>query len=642
VAEWATLPRPMPEVLGCRCPSCLGELRPAEPSGFRCSQCDSRYDEGPYPGTLAFSKVGANFAQPLDAEIVPRLIPALDALQAPACTERVILDRATELGIPVGNPVWEGRADIARLLLAGKAAAANGAGQHVVADTASAGGGTVALDIGCGFGTFATAVARSAGHVFATDRSPVRVALTAARARAEGLGNLTAFETNGVGLPVGDDVCDLVTIIGVLEWAGVGSGDADAAQRAMLAEVRRVLKPGGVLLLGIENRYAAQYFAGAREDHTDLRFSSLLPRRLADLQSRRVRGVPFETPTHSRPALERLLRESGLHPRVAAVLPSYQQARFAFDAADARAGFDFYVRHAFHPTSTLRRLAARALLRAPAGAITALVPSFWAIAAKEGEPPPVPGVITGSPYCEGAIKAVDWNAGTVTATGRLSGEVERTETLVDGWNARRWVSWPLRGAARARRRRQLLAQVTSHLRDSAVDAEPSSTSDAVREARGGLILAEAVVDEQVLARCGELLDDVPASAPAYREHGDLILNNLVIGRGGQMTPIDRPQQTQPATVGRDAAIVLLDLLSVRAGCKHLDLAAGMRELAVAGEDAPGIGGLLAAAFPGCAPGQIEALMLAGVLRHCAAHGLVRGTPGFLEAAAAGRLAAALR
>ena len=387
----------MPEREGRRCPACLGELRSAGEDGFACATCGRQYDAGPYPGTLAFTKVGANFAQPLDAEIVPRLIPALDELQPPACTERVILERAAELQIPIGNPVWEGRADLARLLLAGRER-------------------PIALDIGCGFGTFATAVARSADHVFATDRSPVRVALTAARARAEGLDNLTAFETDGVGLPVGDGLCDLVTIIGVLEWAGVGSGDADAAQRAMLAEVERVLKPGGVLLLGIENRYGAHYFLGAREDHTDLRFSSLLPRRLADVQSRRARGVPFETPTHSRPALKRLLRGAGLEPRVAVVLPSYQQSRFAFDEADARAGLDFYVRHAYHATSTPRRLAGRLLLRAPANWVAGLMPSFWAIAAKGGSPPQAPGVVTGSPYCDGAIKAIDWSAGTVTAT----------------------------------------------------------------------------------------------------------------------------------------------------------------------------------------------------------------------------------
>jgi SAM-dependent methyltransferase len=541
--------------------------------------------EGPYPGTLAFSEVGANFAQPLDAEIVPRLIPALDALEAPACSERVILETAKTLGIPIGNPVWEGRADIARLLLNGR--------------------DTVALDVGCGFGTFATAVARSAGHVLATDRSPVRVALTAARARAEGLENVTAFETNGVRLPLRDELCDLVTIIGVLEWAGVGTGDAPAAQRAMLAEVRRVLKPGGVLLLGIENRYAAHYFLGAREDHTDLRFSALLPRRLAELQSRRARGVPFETPTHSRAALKQLLAEAGLTPRIAAVLPSYQQARFAFDEADARAGLGFYVRHAFHASSLPRRLAGRVLLHAPAGWVVGVLPSFWAVAAKDAPAPHVPGLITGSPFCDGAIKAIDWRAGRVTATGRLTGEQERSETLVDGWNARRWIAWPLRGGARTARRVRLLAEIERQLRSA-------------------------------------LLDASEAGAPVCREHGDLILNNMVVGSGGRMTLVDRPAQEAKAPVGRDATIAVLDLLCVRAGVKQLDLATGLAQLeCVEGAEGAAIRRLLEAALPGLPVGRMEELMRAGVERHCADHGEICGAPAFLAGVADGRLARAL-
>ncbi len=606
-----------PRLRGQRCPRCVGALT-ADAGGLRCGDCDATYAAGPYPGTLAFSEVGANFAQPLDAEIVPRLIPALDALEAPACSERVIQRTAQELGIAVGNPVWEGRADVARLLLAGREA--------------------IALDIGCGFGTFATAVARSAVHVFATDRSPVRVALTAARARAEGLDNLTAFETNGVRLPLGDELCDLVTIIGVLEWAGVGTGDAPAAQRAMLAEVRRVLKPGGILLLGIENRYAAHYFLGAREDHTDLRFSSLLPRRLADLQSRRARGVPFETPTHSRPALEQLLRESGLAPRIGVVLPSYQQPRFAFDVADARAGLRFYVRHAFHASSTARRLAGRALLLAPPGWVTALLPSFWAVGAKQAQPPPVPATITGSPHCDGAIKRLDFEAGTLVASSRLSGVEQRTETLVDGWSARRWVAWPLRASARAARRRRLAGELAREL-TAALDGTTAADLDT---AHAGLALLADALEPATLERCRALLAALPAELPACREHGDLILNNVVVGARGRIVLVDRPTQPASAPAGRDAAIAVLDVCCVETGAKQLDLATGLAGLAqLRGAEAAAVAALLRAALPGLAGERREAALLAGVLRHCAAHGAVSGAAGFLTGVGEGRLAQAL-
>ena len=44
-----------------------------------------------------------------------------------------------------------------------------------------------------------------------------------------------------------------------------------------ISEMRRVLKPGGSIYVGIENRYAYGYFMGA-QDHNRLRYTSILPR----------------------------------------------------------------------------------------------------------------------------------------------------------------------------------------------------------------------------------------------------------------------------------------------------------------------------------------------------------------------------
>src|SRR5204862_4727179 len=126
--------------------------------------------------TLSETERGAGFAQELDEAILDTVIPALEAQQPPTCTERVIEQLADEKGIFIGNPVYEGRADLARLL---------------------PGVDGVVLDVGCGFGTFTVPLARSAAHVFAVDRSPPRVALTAARPRAGGLGHVTALHADG-------------------------------------------------------------------------------------------------------------------------------------------------------------------------------------------------------------------------------------------------------------------------------------------------------------------------------------------------------------------------------------------------------------------------------------------------------------
>ena len=202
------------------------------------------------------------------------------------------------------------------------------------------------------------------------------------------------------------------------------------------------------------------------------------------------------------------------------------------------------------------------------------------------------------------------------------------------------MSWPLRAGQRAERRRALIAELTRHLGVAAAGQLP--TAAGLAEARAGLALAEGAVDDAALARCTALLDALPDEAPACAEHGDLILNNLVVDAADQMTPIDRPAQAVRAIVGRDAAVALLDLMSVRADRKQLDLDAGLAELGkVSGAERVAAAELLATAFPDSSADHAQALLLVGVLRHCAAHGLVSGAPGFLEAVGAGRLAAAL-
>lgn len=62
---------------------------------------------------------------------------------------------------------------------------------------------------------------------------------------------------------------DVVTLIGVLEYArkyfSVEPGNDPV--KATLEKARRMLKPGGVFLLAIENQLGLKYFAGRPEDH---------------------------------------------------------------------------------------------------------------------------------------------------------------------------------------------------------------------------------------------------------------------------------------------------------------------------------------------------------------------------------------
>ena len=92
------------------------------------------------------------------------------------------------------------------------------------------------LDVGCGTGGAASAFA-TYGHVYACDRSRVALAL----ARKRGLYDLAAADAQA--LPFDAESFDLVTAFDIIEHV-----DDD---RAMLAELRRVVRPGGAIAVHV-------------------------------------------------------------------------------------------------------------------------------------------------------------------------------------------------------------------------------------------------------------------------------------------------------------------------------------------------------------------------------------------------------
>lgn len=101
------------------------------------------------------------------------------------------------------------------------------------------------VDVGCGAGFMAEALARRGAHVVGVD--PSLAALTQARAHASEL-RLAIEYRPGVGeaLPLASESCDLAVCVDVLEHVA----DVDR----LLAEVARVLVPGGLLLFDTINR----------------------------------------------------------------------------------------------------------------------------------------------------------------------------------------------------------------------------------------------------------------------------------------------------------------------------------------------------------------------------------------------------
>jgi SAM-dependent methyltransferase len=606
-------------LLGLRCLQCLGRLDGDE-AVLSCETCGATYARGPRAGTITVGRPRSTFEQALDAEVVSALEPLLDRLSPPSCTEAAIARYAEEAGIEIGNPIWEGRFDVARAL------------------PQAAG---VALDLGCGFGTSTIALARSAVHVLAVDPSPARVRLTAARLRAEGLSNATVVQADGLELALGDDVCDLVTVVGVLEWLSLGSREPLHTQRKVLAEVSRVLRPGGVLLLGIENRYAAHYFGGFPEEHVDLRFVSLLPRRLANVYGRLAGRGRVTTYTHSRRVLLRLLREAQLHARLGLALPSYGQPQFVFDEDVFRPAWDFYLKHVFHYSSSARRVVgALAAHSPPAGRLIA--PGFFAVGRKGVPPDPLPTIVTGTPDCRGDMKTIDWPRAEIRFRPRLDPRRATTEALVAGWNGRRWLSAPMRASERRRRELHLLEAVRPLLADRARRANSAACARSLREAADAVErLAPRLLPEVVEWHKAELAAlEEDEGAVGVLEHGDFVTGNLVVRDDGEVVALDASGGW--ALEGRDSVLLVLDLFGLRTGAKTPDVDVGLRALAqaVSGGDRAAL--LAADVLDGEIghrddPRRASRLVVVAVLRHYRARGALQGIRGFATRAARGEL-----
>jgi ubiquinone/menaquinone biosynthesis C-methylase UbiE len=98
------------------------------------------------------------------------------------------------------------------------------------------------LDVGAGTGLLALAAAPSVAQVSALDASPAMCRRLEARLAASGVANVDVLLDDATALPLGDDTVDVVVSNYCLHHL------THADKRAALAEIRRVLRPGGRLV----------------------------------------------------------------------------------------------------------------------------------------------------------------------------------------------------------------------------------------------------------------------------------------------------------------------------------------------------------------------------------------------------------
>lgn len=155
--------------------------------------------------------------------------------------------------------------------------------------------GDAILEIGPGMGQISIPLSRRVATVDALEVVRGQAEFCAERSRQENAGNIriTAGGDN-CELPYSDGVFNGVILNLVLEWCGWrGVESHHDMHRKLLAEVARVLKPGGFFYVATKNRFRLRLLTGGRDEHMFyMRFGSALPRWLSRmvLRGRRPPG----------------------------------------------------------------------------------------------------------------------------------------------------------------------------------------------------------------------------------------------------------------------------------------------------------------------------------------------------------------
>jgi len=204
------------------------------------------------------------------------------------------------------------------------------------------------VDIGSGWGTISCLLAARCGKVLAVESVTERIRFLKIRALEERLDNILPVQADFLELPLAETSLDLAVMNGVLEWIGIASDDGkpDVLQLKVLRKIHSSLKPGGILYIGIENRFAFHYFFGAH-DHSDLSFTSLVPRRVADLMMRRKSQASrrttqaqgsYRTYTYSYWGYRNLLKKAGFSQvDIYLVFPDYNRPYYLVRPEDTGA-----------------------------------------------------------------------------------------------------------------------------------------------------------------------------------------------------------------------------------------------------------------------------------------------------------------
>lgn len=128
------------------------------------------------------------------------------------------------------------------------------------------------LEIGAGMGAITSELCKKAGKVTCVELSKQRATAIANRNKDQENLEIIVGNLNDIKFT---EKFDYITLIGVLEYAPLYTNSNNPFVD-FLSYIKNFLKPDGKLLIAIENKLGMKYFAGAPEDHTNIKYDGII------------------------------------------------------------------------------------------------------------------------------------------------------------------------------------------------------------------------------------------------------------------------------------------------------------------------------------------------------------------------------
>ncbi|MDI6704424.1 MAG: methyltransferase domain-containing protein [bacterium] len=186
------------------------------------------------------------------------------------------------------------------------------------------------LNLESGWNSLSFLLARVCKSVFSIDTVFERIKFINLRIRHEKVLNLSPIMGDILNLPFSPSSFNLIVMDGGLKQIGTLDVENDPleVQKNLLRQIFDLLKEEGYLYLRMENRYKIDFILRGK-DSSGLQFINLMPRTIANLYTKIIKGEPYRAYVHSYFGYRRLLREAGFkNIQFYAPIPSYSSPIF--------------------------------------------------------------------------------------------------------------------------------------------------------------------------------------------------------------------------------------------------------------------------------------------------------------------------